>query len=216
MNFLITLCFQKSEQVSKQACLTKKTKPLLSSIWYWFFKTGTSLPSIYYKTIFQITHLRMDAYIRMLKHLTWQVCKYLGAAKHPSVLALCCTSWQGLLVWVQLWLMQTDSCTRSGETVQCCFLTRRSLSWGQYKLGRFCFSLLSVNKPRCFTGYSEILLPSLDLPITNILVTKTQIGLKELFDLRQTPHKITHAGIGMLRVCWNKANWTQISWEHAG
>lgn len=62
------------------------------------------MPSFHllYKHLSNYTHLRMDVFIQMLKYLTWQVCKYLWAAKHQSMLALRCTSWQGLLVWVKL------------------------------------------------------------------------------------------------------------------
>lgn len=62
------------------------------------------MPSFHllYKHLSNYTHLRMDVFIQMLKYLTWQVCKYLWAAKHQSMLALCCTPWQGLLVWVKL------------------------------------------------------------------------------------------------------------------
>lgn len=55
-----------------------------------------------YKHLSNYTHPRMDVFIQMLKYLTWQVCKYLWAAKHQRMLALCCTSWQALLVWVKL------------------------------------------------------------------------------------------------------------------
>lgn len=148
------------------------------------------MPSFHllYKHLSNYTHPRMDVFIQMLKYLTWQVCKYLWAAKHQSMLALCRTSWQGLLVWVKL-------LANAGRLLHPKWHDCRVLLWNTqiHLLGSaqaawaWALSLHSfLWNTAIFTSFT----------FTNSIVKKTQIRLKEMFHIRQKPSN-THAGIGM-------------------
>lgn len=167
------------------------------------------MPSFHllYKHLSNCAHLRMGVFIQMLKYLTWQVCKYLWAAKHQSMLALCCTSWQGLLVWVKLlanagrllhpkWhdcsvtVEHTDPSARLYTSCLCLVKHALSLHGFLWNIATFTF--------------------------TNNIVKNTKIRLREIFNLRWKARKIIHDGIGMLQTCWNRANWTKKGRERAG
>lgn len=158
-------------------CLTKKHS---------YFRERASvlqngdMPSFHllHKHLSNSAHLRMDVFIQMLKYLTWQVCKYLWAAKHQSMLALCHTSWQGLLVWVKL-------LANAGRLLHPKWHNCRVLLWNRqiHQPGpaqaaepwKTCFVFAWLSLKRCYLYF---------VMFTNRIVKKTQIRLKEMFHFR--------------------------------